>query len=87
MLTSVASGVRLDYEGHVASGFAMLGQIEQPAVQHVVARQFQALADEIERRSTAAVELRSVLIVRCRPGRLRIRAIERTPQPPLVPPR
>jgi len=52
-LTSVASGVRLDYEGHVAPGFELFGDIEQMAVQQNVARQFQALANEIERRSAA----------------------------------
>jgi ribosome-associated toxin RatA of RatAB toxin-antitoxin module len=52
-LTPTPSGVRLDYAGHVAPGFALFGPLEQLAVQHNVARQFQALADEIERRSGA----------------------------------
>jgi hypothetical protein len=53
-LTPVASGVRLDYEGHIAPGFEILGDVEQAAVERNVARQFQALADEIERQSAAA---------------------------------
>ena len=52
-LTPTPSGVRLDYAGRVAPGFALFGPLEQIAVQHNVARQFQALADEIERRSAA----------------------------------
>ena len=51
-LTTVASGVRLDYEGDIAPGFEFFGDIEQVAVQQNVARQFQALADEIERKGT-----------------------------------
>jgi hypothetical protein len=50
-LTPVASGVRLDYAGRVAPGFELFGHIEQMAVEQNVGRQFQALADEIERRS------------------------------------
>jgi hypothetical protein len=53
-LTPVASGVRLDYEGHIAPGFEIFGDLEQAAVERNVARQFQALADEIERQSAAA---------------------------------
>lgn len=52
-LTPVASGVRLDYEGHVATEFRFPGNVEQMAAQQNGARQFQALADEIERRSAA----------------------------------
>lgn len=52
-LTSAASGVRLDYAGRVTPGFELFGHIEQTAVEQNVARQFQALADEIERRSAA----------------------------------
>ena len=48
-LTPVGRGTRLDYNGHVEPGFALFGQIEQTAVERNVARQFQALADEIER--------------------------------------
>ena len=55
-LTPASAGVRLDYAGHVAPGFELFGPLEQIAVQQSVARQFQALADEIERRSAAAVE-------------------------------
>jgi len=53
-LTPAASGVRLDYAGHVAPGFEFFGEIERMAVRENVARQFQALADEIERRSAAS---------------------------------
>ena len=54
-LTTVASGVRLDYEGNIAPGFEFFGDIELVAVRQNVARQFQALADEIER-SRAAIQ-------------------------------
>jgi hypothetical protein len=47
-------GIRLDYAGRVAPGFALFGPIERMAVEHNVARQFQALADEIERQSAVA---------------------------------
>jgi hypothetical protein len=52
-LTPAASGIRLDYVGRVAPGFELFGRIEQVAVEQNVARQLQALADEIERRSAA----------------------------------
>ena len=51
-LTTVASGVRLDYEGDIAPGFEFFGNFEQIAVRQNAARQFQALADEIERKGT-----------------------------------
>jgi hypothetical protein len=50
-LTPTADGVRLDYKGLVDSGFALFGTIEERAVEESIARQFQALADAIERRS------------------------------------
>ena len=53
-LTPVNSGTRLDYSGHVEPGFALFGKIEQNAVERNVARQFQALADEIERQGAHA---------------------------------
>jgi ribosome-associated toxin RatA of RatAB toxin-antitoxin module len=53
-LTPAAPGMRLDYVGHVAPGFELFGSIELQAVKQNVARQFQALADEIERQSAAA---------------------------------
>jgi hypothetical protein len=52
-LTPATSGVRLDYAGRVTPGFELFGPLEQMAVQQSVARQFQALADEIARRSAA----------------------------------
>jgi ribosome-associated toxin RatA of RatAB toxin-antitoxin module len=55
-LTPVATGVRLDYRGRVEPGFELLGPIEQLAAERNIARQFRALADEIERRSTEAME-------------------------------
>lgn len=58
-LTPVGAGVRLDYEGQVAPRFEFFGDIEQLAVPQNIARQFQALADEIERRS-AAIQTHSV---------------------------
>jgi len=54
LLTPVGSGTRLDYVGHVAPGFELFGLIEQTAVEQNIARQFQALADEIERQGAAA---------------------------------
>jgi ribosome-associated toxin RatA of RatAB toxin-antitoxin module len=50
-LTPTSGGVRLDYVGHVAPGWEIFGQIEQAVVEQNIARQFQALADEIERAS------------------------------------
>jgi ribosome-associated toxin RatA of RatAB toxin-antitoxin module len=50
-LTPTADGVRLDYVGHIAPGWEIFGQIEQAVVEQNIARQFQALADEIERAS------------------------------------
>ena len=52
-LVPVASGVRLDYAGQIVPGFALVGRIEQMVVERNAARQFQALVDEIERRSAA----------------------------------
>jgi hypothetical protein len=48
-LTPVPSGIRMDYVGSVTPGFALFGQIELAAVEQNITRQFQALADEIER--------------------------------------
>lgn len=48
-LSSVRRGTRLDYVGRVVPGFEFLGRFEQTVVEQNVARQFQALADEIER--------------------------------------
>jgi hypothetical protein len=53
-LTPAAPGIRLDYVGRIAPGFALFGPIEKKAVEQNVARQFQALAEEIERQSAAA---------------------------------
>jgi len=53
-LTPVDRGTRLDYRGHVEPGYALLGQIEQRVVERNVSRQFQALADEIERQGAKA---------------------------------
>ena len=50
-LAPVASGVRLDYAGQIVPGFELVGRIEQRVIERNAARQFQALADEIERRS------------------------------------
>ena len=52
-LTPMPPGIRLDYVGHVTPGFEIFGYIEQTTVEHNVARQFQALADEIERQGEA----------------------------------
>jgi carbon monoxide dehydrogenase subunit G len=53
-LTPANPGTRLDYSGHVEPGFALFGQIEQTVVERNVARQFQALADEMERQGAHA---------------------------------
>jgi hypothetical protein len=53
-LTPAGPGMRLDYAGRVAPGFVLFGPIEQAAVEHNVARQLQALADEIERQGAVA---------------------------------
>jgi ribosome-associated toxin RatA of RatAB toxin-antitoxin module len=51
LLTPAGGQVRLDYTGTLDSGLALFGPIEQLAVRQNVTRRFQALADEIERRS------------------------------------
>ena len=53
VLTPVGNGVRLEYTGKLDPGFALFGAVERLAVKQNVARRFQALADEIERRSAA----------------------------------
>lgn len=53
-LTPTATGIRLEYIGRAAPGYALFGRIEQAAIEHNIARQFQALADEIERQSAIA---------------------------------
>ena len=50
-LTPLAVGIRLDYFGRITPGFALLGPFEKAAVEHNIARQFQALADEVERQA------------------------------------
>lgn len=54
VLTPVPSGLRMDYVGRVTPRFALFGQIEVAAVERNIARQFQALADEIERQAAEA---------------------------------
>ena len=56
VLTPVTTGVRIDYRGRVDAGFAGLGDIEQWALRRSVSRQFQALADEIDRNTMDAVD-------------------------------
>jgi hypothetical protein len=53
-LAPEAAGTRLDYVGRATPGFRLLGAFERAAVERNVARQFQALADEIERQFAAA---------------------------------
>ena len=53
MLTPVSPGVRLNYVGRVTPGYALLWHLEQSVVERNVGRQFQALADEIERQFAA----------------------------------
>lgn len=53
-LHGCAMGVRLDYVGRIGAGGPILGRFEQPALEHAALAGFQALADEIERTSSAA---------------------------------
>ncbi len=53
-LTPSDHGTRLDYVGRVTPGFALFGPIEEAAVQSNIARQFDALVAEIERRAAMA---------------------------------
>ena len=50
VLTPVGDEVRLEYSGTLQFGVPLFGPIERLAVKQNVARRFQALADEIERR-------------------------------------
>lgn len=54
VLSPAPPGVRLEYQGHVAPGFVLFDALEDIAVHQNVTRHFQALADEIERRSAAS---------------------------------
>lgn len=54
ILTRVDAGTRLDYSGHVEPGFAWFRDIQHAAIERTVARQFRALAEEIERRGATA---------------------------------
>lgn len=54
VLTPVGGEVRLEYSGTMESGPALFGPIERLAVKQNVARRFQALADEIERRTRSS---------------------------------
>jgi len=58
-LTATTGGMRLDYVGHIAPGWEIFGQVEQAVVLQNIARQFQALADEIERAGNASQGHRS----------------------------
>jgi len=49
LLTPTSSGVGVEYAGRVEPGFDLFGRIEEYVVRENVARQFQALVDEIER--------------------------------------
>ena len=51
-LTSTPDGVRLDYSGRLEAGLA-LREIGEWAIRRTISRQFQALADEIERNGAA----------------------------------
>ncbi|HEX6138543.1 MAG TPA: SRPBCC family protein [Casimicrobiaceae bacterium] len=53
-LTPTALGVRLDYAGRLTTRSAWLGRIEQAAMQRSVVRDFEALADEMERAAGAS---------------------------------
>ncbi len=51
VLTPEAAGTRLEYSGTLDSGLPLFDPIERAAVRQNIARRFQALANEIERRS------------------------------------
>jgi ribosome-associated toxin RatA of RatAB toxin-antitoxin module len=53
VLAREGNRVRLEYVGKLASGFVLFGPLEGLAVKENIARRFQALADEIERRFVA----------------------------------
>jgi ribosome-associated toxin RatA of RatAB toxin-antitoxin module len=53
-LTPAAAGIRLDYSGRLSPGYPLLRVFEQSTVEHNISRQFQALADEIERQYRVA---------------------------------
>jgi hypothetical protein len=53
LLAPAAAGIELHYAGHVAPGFSLFGHFEQAVVERNAARQFQALADEVERQFAA----------------------------------
>jgi hypothetical protein len=53
VLTPTAAGVRLDYTGRVTARPAFAGRFEAFVMQRNVVREFQALADEIERTAAA----------------------------------
>jgi ribosome-associated toxin RatA of RatAB toxin-antitoxin module len=53
LLTPEATGVRLEYDGRIVTGFELFGPIELLTVERNIGRQFQALADAIERRHIA----------------------------------
>lgn len=50
-LTPSASGLRLEYAGRLEPRSTLFEGLQHAAIEHSVGRQFQALADEIERRS------------------------------------
>lgn len=52
-LTPTPAGVRLDYSGHVGGGLGTR-DFEEWLIRRTVSRQFQALADEIERSGSSA---------------------------------
>jgi ribosome-associated toxin RatA of RatAB toxin-antitoxin module len=53
-LTPAGSALRLEYAGRVNTGYRWFGNFEQTAVEKNIARQFKALADEIERQDAAS---------------------------------
>ena len=59
VLTPVGNRMRLEYTGELGWGLALFGAIERLAVKENVALRFQALADEIERRSAARLSLKA----------------------------
>ena len=54
VLSDAPGGVRLDYSGRIGAGWPIIGRLEQSVLERGIVRDFQALADEIERRSAKA---------------------------------
>jgi hypothetical protein len=54
IVQAMGPGIRLDYVGRIGAGMPILGRLEQSVLERAAVRDFQALANEIERRSREA---------------------------------